>query len=84
MDERPEPPPPQVFIVQHENWNAWRAFDACRTQWRLPPMGGFLGLDYTALELVMRARSIPIQTLPDVQEIEAGALAEFQQHKSDS
>lgn len=40
-------------------------------------MGGVLGLDYAAVELVMRARSIPIQTLTDVQEIEAAALAEF-------
>lgn len=83
MPPRPKPAAehrrPEIVSVEvwPANWPAWQAFDAARTQWRVGPMGGILGLDYNALHLVMRARSIRIQHLPDVQEIEAAALAEF-------
>lgn len=66
-----------------ENWPAWRAFRACSTQWRFAGMGGIVGLDYNALELVMRARSIRIQTLPDVQKIERGALEVFNESRDE-
>lgn len=46
-------------------------------------MGGLLGLDYAAVELVLRARSIQIQTLTDIQEIERGAIAVFNEQRDD-
>ncbi len=47
-----------VFGVWPEHWHAVEVFRAMRTQWRLVlGMKGerYLGLDYTALDLVMRA-----------------------------
>lgn len=26
---------PQIFVVMHENWNAWRVFELCSDQWNL-------------------------------------------------
>lgn len=84
MPPRPEPVVAErPFEVWPENWPAWEAFHLCTTQWRSAPMGGLLGLDYTAVEIVLRAHSIPIQTLKDLQHIEAGALAEFRKHEKE-
>jgi len=45
-------------------------------------MGGLLGLDYPAVEIVLRAHSIRIQTLTEIQNIEAGVLAEFREYEA--
>jgi len=83
MPERPAPSEPEpTFEVWPENWPAWEAFHLCATQWRHAPMGGLLGLDYPAVEIVLRAHSIPLQTLTEIQHIEAGALAEFRKHEA--
>lgn len=36
------------------NEEALAVFMRCQTQWRVVPMGGFLGLDYPGVEVVMR------------------------------
>jgi len=60
-----------------ENWEALQVFLACQTQWRYAGMTGVrTGLDYTALDVVMRIRQT--QDLQDalwrIQEIERAAL----------
>lgn len=72
-----------VYRVWPCNWTAVRVFVACETQWRqLPSAAGLLqlGLDYTALDVVMRRLHV---SDPDgaifaqVQEMEAAALSAF-------
>lgn len=65
------------LTVWHENWPAVELFLSCSTQWRLAPMGGLLGLDYTALASVMwmRRERDRRALLDDVRLIERGALA---------
>lgn len=65
--------------VWAEHWPALEVFIACRTQWRVAAGAGglvYLGLDYPALESVMRMRGIedPAETLGHIQQMEAGAL----------
>lgn len=37
-----------------ENWDTLLLFLALATQWRIGGMGGFLGLDYSAVESTLR------------------------------
>lgn len=62
-----------------EHWQALSVFLACRTQWRvIAGMGGvqYQGLDYGALESIMRMKGVDdtAAVLDQVQHIEAGAL----------
>ncbi|RTR02055.1 hypothetical protein EKG36_13090 [Halomonas nitroreducens] len=62
-----------------EHWPALRVFLACRTQWRvIAGMGGAVhqGLDYPALESVMRMQGVEdaAAMLEQVQQLEGGAL----------
>lgn len=62
-----------------EHWEALQVFFACRTQWRIiAGMAGaqHQGLDYPAVESVMRMRGVTdtAQMLEQLQYIEAGAL----------
>lgn len=54
-------------------------FLACATQWRLDASGAPIGLDYPALETVMRMLGTDDvrQTFADVQVMEAEALQVF-------
>lgn len=45
---------PEVFEVWAENWPAVELFLRLATQWKIGGMGGFLGLDYPAVESAMR------------------------------
>lgn len=49
------------------------------TQWRIAPQGHYQGIDYPAMESVMRLMGIkkPRKLFPQVQDFEAGALREF-------
>jgi hypothetical protein len=40
-DWQPDPD----FIICRENWAAWLVWQDVKDQWRVAPMGGFLGLD---------------------------------------
>jgi len=41
-------------LIWEENWETWQVFEASLTQWRISPGGGVMGLDYSAVESVMR------------------------------
>lgn len=58
------PPPPIDFEVWPENWNAVMFYLGLSTQWRLAPMGGVVGLDYTGVEAAMRMQRIPAAERP--------------------
>ncbi|MFZ5530292.1 MAG: DUF1799 domain-containing protein [Pseudomonadota bacterium] len=64
------------FTIWPENSVSCDVFLACCTQWRTGPMGGCLGLDYPALECVMRM--MQVEDIPkvfrDVRIMEAAAL----------
>nr|WP_281242931.1 DUF1799 domain-containing protein [Halomonas muralis] len=65
--------------VWPEHWQALNVFLACRTQWRvIAGMGGvqYQGLDYTALESIMRMKGVDDTSavLEQVQHMETGAL----------
>ncbi|MFH0351028.1 MAG: DUF1799 domain-containing protein [Chromatiales bacterium] len=52
--------------VWEEHVSAIALFEACATQWRRSPLGGLMGLDYAAMEVVARATGILIdRTLLD-------------------
>ena len=77
----PEPAPdqPETFYLDHANLAAWQVFTACATQWRLLPMGGAQGIDYTALQSVIALQGIENtrETFEKVRFIEQGALAQM-------
>ena len=64
------------FEVAHANWEAVSVFCGSATQWRVAGMGGATGLDYPAVESVMRMCAIrdTADTLARVQVLEATAL----------
>ncbi len=58
-----------MLEVWPANWTAVQVFCACATQWRwLAGMAGAirLGLDYPAVEAVLRMRRVPPRERPDV------------------
>ncbi|UBU50403.1 DUF1799 domain-containing protein [Cobetia amphilecti] len=74
-----QPAEPGVYELWEEHLTALDVFLSCRTQWRvISGMSGahHQGLDYSALESVMRMKAIedPGGTLVQIQHIEAGAL----------
>ena len=67
------------------NWPSLDAFLACSTQWRtaVVVMGGaaaissqvtFIGLDYSACDVVLRARNAPAHVLEDIMVMEEAVL----------
>ncbi|AEA59775.1 DUF1799 domain-containing protein [Burkholderia gladioli] len=73
-----------AFEVYEENWEAVKVFLAASTQWRVVGLGGFghalvhTGLDYVALEVIMRMQCIPrsrrAAVFDQVRVLEEGAL----------
>ncbi|WP_186169789.1 DUF1799 domain-containing protein [Burkholderia gladioli] len=74
-----------AFEVYEENWEAVKVFIAASTQWRIVGVGGFshaslvhTGLDYVALEAVMRMHGVPrsrrAAVFEQVRVLEEGAL----------
>ncbi len=73
------------IAVMAANWPSLEAFLACSTQWRVTAvtMGTaagvvsqlvWLGLDYTACDVVLRARNAPAHVLSDLMAMEDAAL----------
>lgn len=66
------------FYLLPENHKAWELFCACSTQWRVG-MAGPTGLDYPAVESVMRMLYVKQKHQKDllwrIQHLERGALA---------
>lgn len=81
LDLRPEAVSrDDAFQIWPENWNSLHAWLACETQWRvLTGSGGrdYQGLDYTAVDVVMRRLGLEDQVFSDLQEMERAALATF-------
>lgn len=73
------------FELDPENLQAWEIFNLCATQWRTS-MTGATGLDYTALEAVMRLQRVKPKHHPDlfwrVQRLERGALDAMREQAS--
>lgn len=69
-----------AFQIWPENWNSLIAWLSCETQWRLSSSSGgnyYLGLDYTAVDVVMRRLKLEDEVFADLQEMERAALATF-------
>ncbi|ULQ45972.1 DUF1799 domain-containing protein [Flagellatimonas centrodinii] len=64
-----------MFEVDYANWDAVQVFCGSCTQWRTG-MAGATGLDYPAVECVMRMHQVSdtAETLARVQVIEVGVL----------
>src|SRR3546814_7111887 len=65
--------------VLDENWCAVDVFLACGTQWRVIPMGGMQGIDYTGLQSTMAMMAVDdVPTVfAKVRTIEAAVLNVF-------
>ena len=64
------------FDVFPENWDTVILFHRLQTQWRVAGMGGLIGLDYVAVESVMRICKVKNreQTFDRLRVMEAAAL----------
>lgn len=68
------------FEVLPQAWDALRAFLDCETQWRVAAgFGGviWLGLDYAAVEIVLRRKRLADGVFDDLQVMERAALDVF-------
>lgn len=74
----PEQQPEGDFEVWEENWPAVEMFLRCQTQWRTT-MAGLLGLDYSAVGLLLRLYEVQDQRslLEDLQVMEAAVLTKL-------
>jgi len=72
------------IAVWPDCWASFECFAAMQTQWRTG-MAGATGLDYVALEPVMRLRGIPkaerIHTFEDIRTMEMAALEVMQSNR---
>ena len=68
-----------TFDVWEENWASVCAFLDCQTQWRVAGFGGskMLGLDYTAVDVVLRRTGADDGVFADLMVMEAAALKAF-------
>ena len=60
----PEPQPAAPVDIWPDNWPHVETFVAMSTQWRLGASGP-LGLDYSALQAVLRLRGLPRSRWPE-------------------
>ena len=70
----------EVFNVRKDNWDSLCAFLDCQTQWRIATgMTGavWLGLDYVAVDVVLRRLRLPDAVFGDLQVMEMAALTTF-------
>lgn len=65
LTEADYPQAPEEIEIFPENWDAATAFVALATQWRVS-MAGATGIDYCAIEPVLRLRNVPTDRWPDV------------------
>lgn len=73
-----------VFLVWDKNWPALTAFLAVETQWRVVSRGMTgvlqrLGLDYAAVDVVLRRLKVRNSVFADLQLMERAALKAFDQ-----
>lgn len=68
------------FEVWAENWETVCAFIAIETQWQATATFSqliWLGLDYGAVDVIMRRRNLPDHVFEQLQIMEGAALAVF-------
>jgi len=53
-----EPSGPEHYEVWPENWEAVILFCGLATQWKVGAFGGFIGLDYAAVEADLRLQRV--------------------------
>lgn len=73
-------PTEEAFEVMPANWKSVCAYLACETQWRaVATMAGviWLGLDYSATDVVLRRMQADDQVFDAIQVMEAEALVLF-------
>lgn len=71
---------PGSFEIMPVNWDSIKAFIACETQWAaLATLTGaiWLGLDYQAVDVVLRRLGLPDRVFEDLQVMEGAALEVF-------
>ncbi len=72
-----------TVLVWPQNWPVVQVFASLLTQWRTGP-AGVVGLDYTALPVVFRLRSVPRADWPEmfdlIRVMEDAALKEMRSH----
>ena len=76
--DMPEPEAP--FEIWSDCWISFTTFLRCETQWRIASgMSGFiwLGLDYTAVDVVLRRYKVDEAVFDDLRLMEAEALEVF-------
>lgn len=76
--ERAEEEP--AFDIAEANWESLLFFLACDTQWRVVlGMAGLLwiGLDYTACDVIARRMQVPDEAFLDLKIMEGAALPEL-------
>lgn len=59
------PQAPEEIEVWPENWDTATTFVSLSTQWRVS-MAGAMGIDYCAIEPVLRLRRVAAERWPDV------------------
>lgn len=75
-----EPPagaPDDVIPIAACNWPSLTAWLACETQWRTAGHMAaitWIGLDYTAVDIVLRRRGFAAHVFEDLQAMEEAAL----------
>ncbi|WP_275789687.1 DUF1799 domain-containing protein [Pararhizobium gei] len=83
-DDEAQPKEDDVLGIWRENWPSFQAFLGCQTQWRGAPSLTrmiWTGLDYNAVEVVMRRQKSPEHVFEDLQHMEAKALEAFAEIK---
>ncbi|WP_320200494.1 DUF1799 domain-containing protein [Agrobacterium sp. rho-13.3] len=68
----------EAFKVFAPNWESVTAFLACETQWRVLAGAAklvWLGLDYVAVDIVLRRYEFPNAVFADLQVMELEALS---------
>ncbi|WP_299165790.1 DUF1799 domain-containing protein [uncultured Tateyamaria sp.] len=76
---------PAAFKVWADNWNAMLAFLACETQWRIAATMtrvDRIGLDYAAVDVVLRRLGFGDPEFADLLAMERAALEAFEECNS--
>jgi hypothetical protein len=74
-DEQEDEEDDDLFEVWRENEEVLSAFLKCQTQWVVAGMGGFIGLNYTAVQVVLSTyNSFTPEIFSGIQTMEFAAL----------
>ena len=73
----------KTFEVWPENWQTLEIFTRMMTQWKSGPMGGFIGMDYSALPFMFKLYLVEDQKecFESIQVMELAALEVFNEKR---